>query len=285
MQLFPTIAVINNVEPEHLDIYRDFDDIKDTFAEFANKVPFYGLVVVGIDDAGSREIIGRINKQIVTFGILDEAEYSAQNIKTDSGKITADVYESGSLLGNISLNIPGLHNLKNALGAIAVARKMNISFDLIQSSLNEFNGVYRRFDVKGEFGGVLVVDDYAHHPTEIKATLSAARNGWSERRIVAAFQPHTFTRTQALWKEFAESFNDADTVIVTEIYPSREKPIYGITGKMIYDEMTKNSGCEVYYIPTLSGVDEFARGYLKSGDLFITIGAGNICDCSDKFTT
>ena len=285
LQLFPTIAVINNVEPEHLDIYRDFDDIKDTFAEFANKVPFYGLVVVGIDDAGSREIIGRINKQIVTFGILDEADYSAQNIKTNSGKITADVYESGSLLGNISLNIPGLHNLKNALGAIAVARKMNISFDLIQSSLNEFNGVYRRFDVKGEFGGVLVVDDYAHHPTEIKATLSAARNGWSERRIVAAFQPHTFTRTQALWKEFAESFNDADTVIVTEIYPSREKPIYGITGKMIYDEMVKNSGCEVYYIPTLSGVDKFARGYLKSGDLFITIGAGNICDCSDKFTT
>ncbi|MBX3044475.1 MAG: UDP-N-acetylmuramate--L-alanine ligase [Candidatus Kapabacteria bacterium] len=283
LQLLPTISIINNIEPEHLDIYRDFDDIKDTFTEFANKAPFYGLVAVGIDDVGSREILGRINKQITTFGIDDSADYTAKNIITDSRIIVADIYEKGILLGKMEINIPGLHNLKNALGAISVARNLGIPFDKITEALHEFKGVYRRFDIKGEFDGVIVVDDYAHHPTEIKATLSAARNGWTERRIVAAFQPHTFTRTRAMWKEFAESFDDADVVIVSEIYPAREKPIYGITGKMIYDYMLKNADREVYYIPTLEGIDDFNQEFLKAGDLFITIGAGNICNCAEKF--
>lgn len=283
LQLLPTISIINNVEPEHLDIYRDFDDIKDTFSEFANKVPFYGLVALGIDDAGSREIAGRINKQLITFGIDNNANYTARNIRTENHRIIADVYEYGNLLGEVNLKIPGMHNLKNALGAISVARKMGIDFKIISESLSEFKGVYRRFDIKGEFNGVIVVDDYAHHPTEIKATLSAARNTWTDRRIVVAFQPHTFTRTQAMWEEFSTSFDDADTVIVTEIYPAREKPIYGITGKLIFDAMEKNSEREVYFIPTVDGVNEFADKYLKSGDLFITIGAGNICDCSERF--
>lgn len=283
LQLFPTISIINNIEPEHLDIYRDFDDIKDTFTEFANKIPFYGLVAIGIDDAGSREILTRINKQVITFGIDDSADYTAKKIAYQAGIISAEVFEHNNLLGNISLRIPGLHNLKNALGAIAVARSMNIDFELIKSALSEFKGVYRRFDVKGEFDGILVIDDYAHHPTEIKATLSAARSGWPDRRIVVAFQPHTFTRTQSLWKDFAESFDDADLVIVSEIYPAREKPIYGITGKMIYDEILKNQRCEAEYIPTLEGIDEFVKTNLKPNDLFITIGAGNICYCSEKF--
>ncbi len=283
LQLFPTISIINNVEPEHLDIYRDFDDIKDTFTEFANKIPFYGLVAIGIDDAGSREILTRINKQVITFGIDDSADYTAKKINYQAGIISAKIFERNILLGNISLSIPGIHNLKNALGAIAVARSMDIDFGVIKSALNEFKGVYRRFDVKGEFDGILVIDDYAHHPTEIKATLSAARSGWPDRRIVVAFQPHTFTRTQSLWKDFSESFDDADLVIVSEIYPSREKPIYGITGKMIYDEMLKNQRCEAEYIPTLEGIDNFVKDNLKPNDLFITIGAGNICNCSDKF--
>jgi UDP-N-acetylmuramate--alanine ligase len=285
LQLLPTISIINNIEPEHLDIYRDFDDIKDTFTEFANKVPFYGLVAVGIDDAGVREIQTRINKQILTFGIDDLADYTAKKIKYEAGVISAEIYEYNKLIGNISLRIPGLHNLKNALGAIAIARSMDIDFEVIKAALNEFKGVYRRFDVKGEFDGVLVIDDYAHHPTEIKATLSAARSGWPNRRIVVAFQPHTFTRTQSLWKDFAESFDDADLVIVSEIYPAREKPIYGINGKMIYDEMLKNERCEAIYIPTLDGIDEFVNSNLKANDLFITVGAGNICNCSEKFTT
>jgi UDP-N-acetylmuramate--alanine ligase len=283
LQLLPTISVINNVEPEHLDIYRDFDDIKDTFSEFANKTPFYGFVALGIDDAGCREIYSRINKQVITFGISDSADYSANNIIADSGTISFDVLEYSKFIGNVKLRIPGLHNLKNALASITVARKMNIDFNIIKESLEEFKGVYRRFDVKGEFNGILVIDDYAHHPTEIKATLSAARNGWKDRRIVVAFQPHTFTRTRALWKDFADSFTDADVVIVSEIYPAREKPIYGINGKMIYDEMERNSFSEVFFVPTIDGINEFIKTYLKSGDVFITIGAGNICDCSENF--
>lgn len=283
LQLLPTISIINNIEPEHLDIYRDFDDIKDTFTEFANKVPFYGLVAAGIDDSGVREILTKINKQIITFGISDAADYTAKNIKADSGVISADIYEKNVFLGDIRLKIPGLHNLKNALGAIAVARSMKIDFDVIESALGEFKGVYRRFDIKGDFDGVLVIDDYAHHPTEIKATLAAARSGWQDRRIVVAFQPHTFTRTQALWKEFAQSFDDADSVIVTEIYPAREKPIYGINGKMIYDEMIKTGIEDVFYVPTIEGINSFLSEYLKKGDVLITVGAGNICDVAENF--
>ncbi|GAB1371474.1 UDP-N-acetylmuramate--L-alanine ligase [Candidatus Kapaibacterium sp.] len=285
LQLLPTISVINNIEPEHLDIYSDFNDIKNTFSEFANKVPFYGLVSVGIDDEGCRDIIQRINKQVVTFGITDIADYTANEIKSDATTIEAMIFEYGKPLGLLKLNIPGLHNLKNALAAISVARKMGIDFEVIQAALNNFKGVYRRFDIKGEHKGVLVIDDYAHHPTEIKAALSAARRGWSDRRIVAAFQPHTFTRTRAMWKDFAESFDDADVVIISEIYPAREKPIYGITAKMIYDEMLKNSDKEIYYVPFISDISAFLNDFLQPSDIFITLGAGNICDCADSFVT
>jgi UDP-N-acetylmuramate--alanine ligase len=283
LQLLPTVSVINNVEPEHLDIYKDFEDIKSTFTEYANKVPFYGLVAVGIDDEGCRDILSGINKQVVTFGITDKADFSASHITTDAKSISADITEKGKVIGKLTLNIPGIHNLKNALGAIAVAIRLGIDFEIIKTALNEFKGVYRRFDIKGEFNGVLVIDDYAHHPTEIKAALSAARNGWKERRIVAAFQPHTFTRTRALWKEFSESFNDADVVIVSEIYPAREKPIYGISAKIIFDELEKNSEKEVYYIPSVGGISDFIKDFLQKDDIFITLGAGNICDCAESF--
>ncbi|MDX9789571.1 MAG: UDP-N-acetylmuramate--L-alanine ligase [Candidatus Kapaibacterium sp.] len=285
LQLLPTVAVINNIELEHLDIYRDFEDIKDTFAEFAGKVPFYGLVALGIDDAGVRAVAGRINKQTVTFGISDDADYSALNIETNSTGISADVTEYGNKIGRINLKTPGIHNLKNALATISVSRKMNIDFHIIKSALEDFKGVYRRFDIKGEFNGILVIDDYAHHPTEIKAALSAARTGWSDRRIVAAFQPHTFTRTKAMWEDFANSFNDADHVIITEIYPAREKPISGVSGRMIYDEMKNKSESKVHYIPTVQGVIDFSKEFLREGDLFLTIGAGNICDASESFLT
>ncbi len=283
LQLLPTIAVINNIEPEHLDIYKDFDDIKNTFIEFANKVPFYGLVAIGIDDEGNCEIINKINKQIVSYGINPKAEFSATNITTNAKSISADIIENGEYLGNIVLNIPGIHNLKNALGAIAVAKRLDIDFEMIKQALFEFKGVYRRFDIKGEFDHILVIDDYAHHPTEIKAALSAARNGWENRRIVAAFQPHTFTRTQALWKEFSESFDDADVLIVSDIYPAREKPIPGISSKIIFDEIKNNTNKEIYYIPTIKEINEFLSTFLKENDIFITLGAGNICDCAEKF--
>ena len=275
LQLFPTISIINNIEPEHLDIYKDFDDIKDTFTEFANKVPFYGFVALGLDDSGVKAILKRINKQIVTFGMSRNCDYRADNIEMSTHSIKCNVYEFNNLLGELTIHVPGIHNLKNALASIAVARKMDIPYEIIASALNEFKGVYRRFDIHGEFGGVLVVDDYAHHPTEVKATLTAARNGWN-RRIVAAFQPHTFTRTQALYKDFAEAFDNADVLIVTDVYPARELPIEGITGKLIADEAISYGHKNVHYIPTLEEVKEKINDILLPGDILITIGAGNI---------
>jgi len=279
LQLLPTISIINNIEPEHLDIYKDFDDILDTFTEFANKVPFYGFVSLGLDDYGAKKILRKINKKIVTFGLNKNADYRADNIIQTAQNLSADIYEYGNFLGTLKINVPGIHNLRNSLAAISVARKMGIEKDIIFKSLEDFKGVYRRFDIKGEYNNVLVIDDYAHHPTEIKATLAAATN--YKRRIVAAFQPHTFTRTKALYQEFAKSFDEADVVIITDIYPAREKPIEGVTGRLIVDELIALGHKNVLYIPKIDDLKQEIKNILKDGDIFITIGAGNICDVAE----
>jgi UDP-N-acetylmuramate--alanine ligase len=279
LQLLPTISIINNIEPEHLDIYMDFDDILDTFTEFANKVPFYGFVSLGLDDYGAKKILRKINKKIVTFGLNKNADYRADNIIQTAQNLSADIYEYGNFLGTLKINVPGIHNLRNSLAAISVARKMGIEKDIIFKSLEDFKGVYRRFDIKGEYNKVLVIDDYAHHPTEIKATLAAATN--YKRRIVAAFQPHTFTRTKALYQEFAKSFDEADVVIITDIYPAREKPIEGVTGRLIVDELIALGHKNVLYIPKIDDLKQEIKNILKDGDIFITIGAGNICDVAE----
>jgi UDP-N-acetylmuramate--alanine ligase len=281
LQLQPTIAIINNIEAEHLDIYADIDDIRKTFTEFANKVPFYGLVVLGCDDSGVQKISEDLKRKSVTFGISDDAFYSASNIIESPSGARFDLVCNETVVCNILLKVPGIHNIKNALAAISVAHKMGIEFDVIKQSLEAFNGVYRRFDVRGEFGGVLVIDDYAHHPTEVKATLNAAKS--YGRRVVAAFQPHTFTRTQSMYREFAESFDDADVVIITEIYPAREQPIAGVTGKLIADRLVESGKDNVHFIQTLDEVRARIFDILKPGDVFLTIGAGNICDLVDCF--
>jgi UDP-N-acetylmuramate--alanine ligase len=179
------------------------------------------------------------------------------------------------------LNIPGLHNIKNALGAIAVCHHLGIDFDVIKEAISEFTGVYRRFEIKGEVGGVMVVDDYAHHPTEIKATLQAARTGW-QRRIVAIFQPHTYTRTQSFYKEFGSSFDDADIAIITDVYPAREVPIEGVTGKLIADAAIQFGHKGIQYVANVDDVYEELLKTLVEGDMVITIGAGNIFNLSNK---
>ena len=280
LQLLPTIAVVNNIEAEHLDIYKDLDDLKDTFTAFASKVPFYGIVALGMDDPGVKAIYSRLNKQVRTFGLTRNCDIRAEAVQTEGNSIQAKVFEDNNLLGTIRLNIPGIHNLKNALAAITVARQLQIPFDIIAQALEEFQGVYRRFDIKGERNEVLIIDDYAHHPSEVKATLNAARAGW-DRRIVAAFQPHTFSRTKALCDDFAGSFDDADLLIVTDVYPARETPIEGVTGKLIADAAVKYGHKNVVYLPTFEDIRRELPGLLQSGDIFISIGAGNICNISD----
>lgn len=279
LQLLPTIAVVNNIEKEHLDIYKDYDDILNTFTEFANKVPFYGFIAMGLDDNGVKSILRKVNKKVVTFGINKNADYRAENIIQVSKYLKCKIYEYDQYLGDLELNIPGIHNLKNALGAISVARKMDIDKDIIFNSLREFKGVYRRFDIRGEINNILIVDDYAHHPTEVRSCLNAA-SGFN-RRIVAAFQPHTYTRTRDLYHEFGQSFDEADVLIITDVYPARELPIEGINGKLIANECIAMGHKNVIYIPTINELKEKIKDILKPGDIFLTIGAGNICDVAD----
>ncbi|HOM04586.1 MAG TPA: UDP-N-acetylmuramate--L-alanine ligase [Candidatus Kapabacteria bacterium] len=279
LQLFPTIAVVNNIEAEHLDIYKDMNDLTETFAQFANKVPFYGFIALGIDDPGVKSIYAKVNKKIRTYGFSRNCDVRAERIIYENRQVRAIIFENNVELGEVTINVPGEHNLKNAMAAITVARGLNIEFEVINSALQEFKGVFRRFDIKGEKDGVLYVDDYAHHPTEVKAVLKAARNSWN-RRIVAAFQPHTYTRTMHLHEQFAASFDDADVIIITDVYPAREQPIEGITGKLIADGAMKYGHKNVLYIPTLDELRRQLSDILKDGDVFITIGAGNICNLS-----
>ena len=275
LQLLPTVAVINNIEPEHMDIYKDYKDLTDTFIQFANKVPFYGFVAVCIDDEGIKDILPDIKKKTKTFGLSKSADYRAENIRQDEFATTFSVYHNNEYIGDLEINIPGIHNVRNALATVTVSMELGIDFDDIAKALESFTGVNRRFEIKGELHGMPIIDDYAHHPTEIKATLKAAKDGF-DRRIIAVFQPHTFTRTAEFYDEFARSFDDADIVIVTDVYPAREKPIEGITGKLVADYAVKYNHKNVFYCPTIDEIYDLVLQIYKPDDMLITLGAGDI---------
>lgn len=280
LHLDPSISIITNLELEHVDIYKDYDDISNTFAEFANKVPFYGFISICLDDKGNKDILSKINKKIITYGLSRLCDYRADNIINSNSTVEFDVIEFNNKIGRVKLNVPGEHNVSNALGTISVARKLGIDTQSIISALQNFHGVLRRFDNKGEFAGVIVIDDYAHHPTEVKATLEAIRKSW-DRRIVCAFQPHTYTRTQALYKDFAASFDNADELIITDVYPAREKPIQGIDGSLIAKEAALYGHKNVTYISKIDDLKNQLKDFLKSGDILVTMGAGNIVNVAD----
>lgn len=275
LQLLPTIAVVNNIEAEHLDIYQDLNDLQNAFIEFSNKVPFYGLIVAGIDDSGVKQILSKLRRKIITFGTSKTAYYRAENIQISEHKTRFDLYQNSRFLGSIKLNVPGIHNVRNALAAISTTQQLGIDLEIIKKALKEFSGVLRRFEIKGERNKILIIDDYAHHPSEIQAVLSAARNGWA-RRIISIFQPHTYSRTQAFYREFASSFDDADILIITDVYPAREKPIQGVSGKLIADSAIEMGHRNVIYEPDLLKIPELIKQIAQENDMVITIGAGNI---------
>ncbi|MBK9247768.1 MAG: UDP-N-acetylmuramate--L-alanine ligase [Ignavibacteria bacterium] len=276
LQLSPTIAIINNVEAEHLDIYGSLDEVKNAFVEFANKTPFYGFTAVGLDDTGVKDILPRITKKIVTYGISPHADIRATNITAENRSTHCTVIANDIPLGELTINIPGIHNIKNALAAVTVGLQLGIEYDVIRQAIAEFSGVYRRFEIKGEFDGVLIVDDYAHHPTEVRATLSAARAGWKDRRIVCVFQPHTYTRTRDFLKEFGQSFDDADVLVVLDIYAAREKPIEGLTGESIAKAARQSGHKNVRYCQSKEEATEFLQTFVREGDLLLTLGAGDV---------
>lgn len=275
LQLLPTVAIITNIEADHLDIYSDLDDIMGAFTEFANKVPFYGTACVCLDDAGVRAILPKISKVVLTYGLSEDADVRATNITFAERTSTFTLEHHNTPLGIITLNVPGEHNIRNALAACAAGIVCKAPFEALRSALTEFIGVYRRFEIKGEVRGLLFVDDYAHHPTEVRSTLAAARNGWG-RRTVAIFQPHTFTRTRDFAQEFATSFADADVLIVTDIYPAREEPIPGITGNTIAEAARAAGHPSVHYVADLAAIPAAVINLTEPGDMVLTLGAGDI---------
>ncbi|MBO6572359.1 MAG: UDP-N-acetylmuramate--L-alanine ligase [Balneola sp.] len=283
LRLTPSIAIITNIEAEHLDIYDDLEDVKGAFIDYANKVPFYGAVIVCLDDPNVRSILPDLERRIISYGLSPQAQVRAVDIKMNQFTSTFTVMNDDQKLGVITLKAPGDHNVKNALAAVATGIELNIDFKLIKQGLERYQGVFRRFQKKVEEQGVMVIDDYAHHPTEVAATLNAARKGWPDRRIVAVFQPHLYSRTQDLYKEFGLSFSDAEVLLITDVYPSREKPIEGVTGKLISDTAEQYGHKNVIYVEDKADVTETLKEISKAGDIIITMGAGDIYKYGEEF--
>lgn len=282
LALHPYIAVVTTLEAEHLDIYKDLADLEETFIQFVNNRDGdkeQGYAVVNIDEPAVREILAKLEKKIITFGVTsDEAKYKAKDISVKGFETRATIIRGGETLGELVLGVPGEHNIKNALAAIAVSDILAIPFERAKASLLTFRGAERRAEVIGEAGGVLVIDDYAHHPTEIRATLSAIRKGYPGRRIIASFQPHTFTRTRDFAEEFGKVFGDlSDELLLLDVYPAREKPITGVTSDLILRSYKKKTG-----IIPLEELPQRAADIAKEGDIILTIGAGTITEAAPK---
>lgn len=283
LRLSPSLAVITNIEAEHLDIYDNLDDVKGAFIEFANKVPFYGAVVLCLDDPNVRSIIPSIERRTITYGLTPQAQVRATNIEVDHFESRFTVINEQEVLGDITLTAPGEHNVKNALAAVATGLELDIDFKHIKSGLERFEGVFRRFQLKADRDDVMVIDDYAHHPTEVQATLKAAREGWKNRRLVAVFQPHLYSRTEELYKEFGLSFFDAEICVITDVYPSREEPIEGVTGRLIADAAKEYGHRQVHYVEDKQALPEKLEQIVEAGDVIITMGAGDIYKYGETF--
>jgi len=290
LKLFPTVAVITNIDYEHLENYGSFDDLRQAFVDFANKVPFFGAVVCCADDAHLAAVTGRMNRRVVTYGMSDTADVTATDVVLGPMRVTAtvkgrarrsdDAAMTLATLGHLELNVPGRHNLLNALATVAVGLELGIPFERMAPGLNEFKGAERRFDVRGEPRGILVVDDYGHHPTEIAAVLAAARS--LNRRIVIAFQPHRFSRTQALFDAFGPSMAGADAVVLTDIYAAGEDAIPGVTLDALAARVRTQIAAPVDVVPCLADVAPALARLAQPGDVVITLGAGSIASVPDQ---
>ena len=283
LELRPVLAVVNNIDLEHLDTYRDLDDLKDAFARFAGTVPFFGAALLGLDDPHVQEIRPRIRRRVVTFGLTPQADISARDISLDRGGSRFLALADGLPLGPVELSVPGLHNIKNALAAITVARELEVAFPVVAHALAAFSGVIRRFERKGERNGVVVYDDYAHHPTEVAATLAAARQAHPDRRLAVLFQPHLYTRTRDQAAAFGAAFLGSDLLFVTQVYGSREAPIPGITGELVVSEARSRGHRHVFSVPDREQVVAALEAELTEGDLLVTMGAGDVYRLGEQF--
>lgn len=283
--LHPTIAVLTNIDVEHLDSYRDFADLQSAFVEFASGTPFYGTVVACADDPNLEDTIGRIARRVVTYGIDDEAaDFFGRNAKASGFSGSCEARHGGETLGELRLQIPGRHNLQNAVAATAVGRELGIPFETIAAALADFHGADRRFQVKGSAGGVLVIDDYGHHPTEIRAVLGSARDVLNERgkgRVIVAFQPHRYTRTRQLLDAFGPALRDADAVVLTDIYSAGEDPLADVSIDRLAATMKPQLSGSLHLVRQLADVAPRVAEIARDGDLVLTLGAGSIGTVGD----
>jgi len=274
--LAPVIAVITTIDREHLDQYTSLEEIQDVFLQFANHVPFYGDVILCIDEPNVQAILSRVKRPVITYGTSSQADLIISDVKLNGLSSEFRLKYRGDDLGMFHLpSPPGIHNVRNAAAAAAVALALNVPADLIRAGLAKFAGVGRRFEIKGEFAGVTLIDDYGHHPAEIRATLEAAR-GCGYKRLLVLFQPHRYSRTQFLWEDFCRSFNQADVLVLAEIYGAGEKPIPGITGEKLAEAISLAGHKTVVFTSTMQSGLEFMLREARPGDAVLTIGAGSV---------
>ncbi len=281
--LSPTLAVITNIDREHLDHYRNLEEIQEAFVAFGNKIPFYGSIFACLDDPNVAAIRPRLKRQVRTYGTNPQVDIRAHEIRQEGWRSHFRVRAYGEDLGTFSLGVPGHHMVLNALAAIGVALEMGVEQEALRASLASFTGADRRFQRKGERKGVLVVDDYGHHPTEIANTLAAARAAFPDKRIVVAFQPHRYSRTRALLDEFGRCFFDADLVAVTDIYAASEAPVPGLTGRSLVEAIQAHGQRDVRYVPKVEELPAVLDALCQPGDLLMTFGAGTITGVGPAF--
>ncbi len=275
LRLTPTIAVVTNIDPEHLDYYGTHERLKQAFLEFIEKVPFYGLAVLCLDHPDVQDLLPQIHRRHVTYGLSPQADYSARSIEYEGTSVRFSVYRRSEPLGQFNVRMPGTHNVLNTLAAIAVADELAVPYDVVRDSLANFDGVARRFTVTAVLDGVVFVDDYGHHPAEVRATLAAARRAYNGR-VVVVFQPHRYTRTQSLFEEFTRAFNDCDQLVVIPVYPAGEQPIAGATGERLAEAIAIHGHHSVRFVRDFSATAAFLAPQLHSGDVVIALGAGDV---------
>jgi len=275
LMLSPVIAVVTNIDTEHLDYYGDMDRMRAAFLEFMNRIPFYGVSVLCLDSVNVRSLLPQVRKRVITYGTTDDCEYVARDLCVIGMETMCEVVRNGAVLGTLRLRLPGRHHALNAVAAIAVAQQLGVSFETACEALAEFGGIHRRFELCGDAGGVMVISDYGHHPAEIRATLAAAREGFG-RRLVVLFQPHRFTRTRDLFGEFLDAFDAADHLVLTDIYGAGEEAVDGLNGEVLYWALKRRGHLEVTYVPRRDDLAAEVRPLLQVGDMVVVLGAGNI---------
>ena len=282
LKLTPTIAIVTNIDPEHLDYYKTFEKEKDAYVEFINKVPFYGLAILCLDEENVASIMPRLKVRRMTYGLSAQADVQGYNVVQKGGACDFSVIVRGKPFGSFTIHMPGIHNVYNALAGIAAGVELELEPGKIRKGIETFNGVERRFQIKANINDIIVVDDYGHHPKEIKATLAGAKNGWN-RRLIVVFQPHRYTRTMLLFNDFLTAFYQADVLIITDIYPAGEEPIEGVDAYKLYSAMKDMGYKDVRYIADKDKIVDALEKIVVPGDMVITQGAGDILTVGDAF--